>query len=510
MMQRESSEGVAARPTAPLTLEDTSENRELVLAFKRGEDGAYQAIYDRYSTRVSGICRRMLEQSHDAEEAQQEIFMRVYTALPNFNGRYQLGAWVSRIATNVCLDHIRSKGRKPADSTDFATLVDVSDDSADGPEEIFMKGDERQRVREVLTDLAPMHRAALALREFEGMSYADIAVALGMTEPQVKALIHRARRSFKKRWAHGLALLLPWRLLARIRRFSNHYDAPPQLADAAASTSNFAATCSAALHQCGAILTDKAAGAFTALVVGAAAVGAAVVPGSAPVPQEKETQHERPVADLGERVNAKKSVKTKKVDKRKAPVIAAAPAPADDPEPVPAEDPEPAPEERADESSEPAPSGGGESTSTPPPTATYFGFDRGQPIPKAEARSSMTKLNCVARTLRHDVDTFISEGAFSYRMVMTLEATATRVWFQFTVYKNNDEVRYSTWGPEPAFAWSNEGAHTQLEISGEYGALPGYDAEGANLPHSGTYDATLTLDCGAQGVISEGAVFTAQ
>lgn len=209
-----------------------TEDKELVLAFKRGEDGSYQAIYERYSPRVSGICRRMLNQSQDAEEAQQETFMRVYTSLPKFNGRYQLGAWVSRIATNVCLDHIRSKGRKPADCASHEMLVDLSAAADEnGPEEELLRSDERQKVREVLATLSPTHRAALALREFEGMSYDDIAVALNMTEPQVKALIHRARRAFKKQWAPGLAALLPWRLISKVRRFSSHYDAPPQISE---------------------------------------------------------------------------------------------------------------------------------------------------------------------------------------------------------------------------------------------------------------------------------------
>src|SRR5689334_9645143 len=96
--------------------EVATEDKDLAIAFKNGELGAYDAIYGRYSDRVNGVCRRMLGQSEDAKEASQEVFLRVYQALPRFNGRYQLGAWITRIATNVCLDQIRGRNRKPSDA----------------------------------------------------------------------------------------------------------------------------------------------------------------------------------------------------------------------------------------------------------------------------------------------------------------------------------------------------------------------------------------------------------
>lgn len=499
-----------------LLSEETSEDKELVLAFKRGEDGSYQAIYTRHLPRVKGICRRMLDHAHDAEEAQQETFMRVFTSLPNFNGRYQLGAWVSRIATNVCLDHIRSRGRKPADSTDQAMLTELSADPADGPEDTFLAAAERERVRAVLTRLAPMHRAALALREFEGMSYADIGVALGMTEPQVKALIHRARRSFKKKWAHGLALLLPWRLLARLRRFSSHYDAP-NLGDAAASTANLASSCSAALQQCGVFVTDKIATTMTAVLVGTAAVSAAVAPGShaserAPVTVEVAARNtDGPAA-------ASVKHKIEKKDGRppaREPVPSVADSePEPEPEPQPQSSATPAPAEPAPAQSAPPQSGG--STTTPPantgpaPLYTYFGWEGTQPIPRAQATSTSTRMNCATNSLTHSVESLISYGAYSYRVVVDVIVSSTGPRLEFVVWKDNRDIRYASRGAQPAATWSAEGDRTKLEITGEYGALNGYDPDSANLPSSGHFDATLTLDCAAQSVITEGARFTTQ
>ena len=508
MRMREGS-ATSAPLTVPADLPDT-EDKELVLAFKRGEDGSYQAIYERYSPRVSGICRRMLNQNQDAEEAQQETFMRVYTSLPKFNGRYQLGAWVSRIATNVCLDHIRSKGRKPADSATHEMLVDLSGNTDENvPEEELLKSDERQKVREVLATLSPSHRAALALREFEGMSYDDIAVALNMTEPQVKALIHRARKAFKKQWAPGLAALLPWKWIAKARKFSSHYDAPPQLSDAAASTMHFASSCSVALQQCGQFVSERVATTFTALVVGTAAVGAAIAPtGNAganqPVIQERAvsvSSQPEESKNLPERKRQKLRVLPSSEEPHPAPAEEAEPTPAAEPTTEPSA-PEPSPSPSSlDESSGTEPKG-------PAPLVTYFGWTSEYAIPRWQANASSSVVNCLGSSVTHDVETKISYEAFSYPLSLRLDVSAMTARLSFLVIKDGTDVRYVSWGQEPVAKWSRDGSQAVVEISGSYGTQHGYDAEIANLPKSGTFDASLTLDCGAKSVISEGAAFT--
>src|SRR5687767_7015316 len=100
------------------------EDKELTLAFQAGQKGAYQAIYERHHPRVSNVCRRMLSDPQDAQDATQETFLRVYQALGRFNGRYQLGAWITRIATNVCLDHLRGGKRRPTKQVSFEEIED--------------------------------------------------------------------------------------------------------------------------------------------------------------------------------------------------------------------------------------------------------------------------------------------------------------------------------------------------------------------------------------------------
>ncbi|MDQ3962992.1 MAG: sigma-70 family RNA polymerase sigma factor [Actinomycetota bacterium] len=170
-------------------------DRDLVVAFKAGDADAYNEMYRRYGGRVEGVCRRMLGNADDAHEAAQETFLKAYQALPRFNGNYQLGAWVARIAANVCLDQLRAQSRR-------ASLVSLPEhketlDLEPGPEDLVATSD---RALDMLGSLQPLYAKALAMRGVEGMSHKEIAAKLSMTPMQVKALLHRARDSFKRAW----------------------------------------------------------------------------------------------------------------------------------------------------------------------------------------------------------------------------------------------------------------------------------------------------------------------
>ena len=261
MSLREESEAEFGLPSGSL------DEKELTLAFQRGEKGAYQAIHDRYSDRVHGVCRRMLGNPDDAQEAAQETFLRTYQALGRFNGRYQMGAWITRIATNVSLDYLRTRARKtagdrPIDEVEEVGPLTTTED--DDPAAVCVRNSESRHVRKMLASLPPTHRAAIVLRDFEGLSYDEIAVALQMTSPQVKALIHRARQSFKRSWlAARLSALAPG-FLHRVRRIEDparehlvRSSSAGQLAEVAASSTPIINSCSAWLQSCGQLLTEK-------------------------------------------------------------------------------------------------------------------------------------------------------------------------------------------------------------------------------------------------------------
>jgi RNA polymerase sigma-70 factor (ECF subfamily) len=178
-------------------------DRDLVIAFKTGRLDAYDEMYRRHHARVMRVCYRMLGNPADAEEATQETFLKAFQALPRFNGQYQLAAWLTRIATNVCVDHLRVKSR-----THLVALPEGAgmEEAESGPEQLVVG--EHPRLEAAILDVQPLHARALALRAVAGLSHREIAAQLRMSPDQVKALLHRARNSLRKAWdrAEGWAL----------------------------------------------------------------------------------------------------------------------------------------------------------------------------------------------------------------------------------------------------------------------------------------------------------------
>ena len=198
----------------------SSLDRVLVTAFQAGDDHAFDEIFKRYHQRVASVCSRMLRSPQDVEEATQETFLKAYQALGRFNGNYYLGAWLARIATNVCVDHLRSKSR--------SNLVALPEDQDDisvepGPEDLVVGA--HPRLERAIQDIQPLHASALALRAVEGLSHQEIAGRLRMTPTQVKALLHRARgslrRAFDKAEGWALAPLFGFRHLFNERTTSD-------------------------------------------------------------------------------------------------------------------------------------------------------------------------------------------------------------------------------------------------------------------------------------------------
>lgn len=260
------------------------DDRMLVLDFQAGNghgDAAYREIYHRYSGLARHVCRRMLGNAEEAEEASQETMVRVLQGLERFNGRYALQPWVARIATNVSLDILRTRSRRPQISdTPLSEVRAAGDSDVLDPDAVVDRLLEQERVNRILAELPSHHRDALVLREYEGLSHEEIGRALGMSASQVKALIHRAKGSFRRAWdkeryGRGIAalvpiLLAPLRLSQAIRRI---FHPVSELATSTASTA--ASSPAVAGASSGVTAAERiTAAAVTVLIAGTAAVGA--------------------------------------------------------------------------------------------------------------------------------------------------------------------------------------------------------------------------------------------
>jgi RNA polymerase sigma factor (sigma-70 family) len=162
-------------------------------------------LFERHGRMVLGICRAMLRDAHEAEDATQQTFLSVHRAVLAGTTTRDAGAWVAAIARNECRARIVTRMRTPVPQGDdvLAALPDGSDDL-----------ERRRQAEELVTALGALpdrQREAVVLRYLHGLRYGEVATALGLSRPATEALLFRARRAMRVRLRHvsGAALVVP-------------------------------------------------------------------------------------------------------------------------------------------------------------------------------------------------------------------------------------------------------------------------------------------------------------
>jgi len=168
---------------------------QLLLRCKAGDAGALGEIYDLYGGSVYRLARSLLPQAADAEDAVQEVFLRLFRKVGQFEGRSRFSTWIYRMTVNTCLNRRRAAAA-PAQS-----IADLAEDALPaavepGPWERAAVAEDGERLRALLHRLPQEARVVLVLRELEGLSYREIAEVLGVPEGTVMSRLARARRRF--------------------------------------------------------------------------------------------------------------------------------------------------------------------------------------------------------------------------------------------------------------------------------------------------------------------------
>ena len=172
---------------------------QIVRRVLEGDVNAFEDLVTEHEKGVYAIAQRMTGNAEDAADMTQETFIKAYNSLASFRGDSKFSVWLYRIATNVCLDFLRSRSRKPTvslsveDDDGEETQMDIADDSQ-SPELLLERGLTRDAVRRGLKSLSPEYRQILLLREIQGLSYEEIAEALALEVGTVKSRIFRARK----------------------------------------------------------------------------------------------------------------------------------------------------------------------------------------------------------------------------------------------------------------------------------------------------------------------------
>ncbi len=176
------------------------DDRSLALAFRNGDERAFEEIVQRYQRKVSSILYLTLGSRKDVEDLTQDVFVRVHRSLGRVNVETTLFSWIYRIAVNIAIDEVRRRRIRRIVSMEFLTEPGGKEIQAEDPgraSDGILATEKRDQILAALQRLSPAHRAALVLREYEDLSYKEIAETLGISEQAVKSRIFRAREELK-------------------------------------------------------------------------------------------------------------------------------------------------------------------------------------------------------------------------------------------------------------------------------------------------------------------------
>ncbi|HEX4735223.1 MAG TPA: sigma-70 family RNA polymerase sigma factor [Thermoleophilaceae bacterium] len=165
-------------------------DERLVALTRKGNQAAFEALVQRYESRLLAFCRHMLGSREDAEDVLQEVFAAAYNAMLADERPINARPWLYRIARNRCLNHLRRPVPVGQDSMDI-----FERDGGQSTSDTVHKREEFRQIVSDVQDLPETQRTALLLREIDALSYDQIAEAMETTIPSVKSLLVRARVS---------------------------------------------------------------------------------------------------------------------------------------------------------------------------------------------------------------------------------------------------------------------------------------------------------------------------
>lgn len=179
---------------------ETSEDLQLIARCQQGESALFEQLVLRHQDRIYNLCRRMLSQAQDAEDAAQDTFLKAYRNLGRFTPDTSFTTWLYRIAINTCLDRRKkpiwhSLFKKTAEGEEFM-LAELAHGFT--PERLYEAKQTGELVQACLAGLPVKLKAALVLKELEGCSYEEIAEALDVSLGTVKSRISRAREEMRQ------------------------------------------------------------------------------------------------------------------------------------------------------------------------------------------------------------------------------------------------------------------------------------------------------------------------
>ncbi len=177
-------------------------DNELVVRVQKGDKRAFDLLVLKYQYKVQAIVGRFVRDRDEVADVVQEAFIKAFRAIHNFRGDSQFYTWMYRIAVNTAKNYLVSRNRRPpssdvdVDDADFFGGGDALQD-VDSPENLLARDQLEQVVDDAIKNLPEDLRTAVTLREFDGLSYEDIAAVMDCPVGTVRSRIFRAREAIE-------------------------------------------------------------------------------------------------------------------------------------------------------------------------------------------------------------------------------------------------------------------------------------------------------------------------
>ena len=178
-------------------------DRELVARVQRGDKQAFGLLVEKYQRRLARLLQRLIRDPAEVEDVTQEAFIRAYRALPAFRGESAFYTWLYRIGVNTAKNHLMALGRRSPVTVEAAEAEGLGEDEQlrdiNTPENVLMSKQIAATVNAAIEELPEELRNAIQLREFDGMSYEEIAQMMDCPIGTVRSRIFRAREAIAER-----------------------------------------------------------------------------------------------------------------------------------------------------------------------------------------------------------------------------------------------------------------------------------------------------------------------
>lgn len=176
--------------------EPVDSDQALMLRFQSGEEEAFVQLYHAYRDRMVAYTTRMLGSLAMGEDATQDVFIKLYRAKSRYRPTARFSTYLYRIATRHCLN---LRARHSFKKTRAGLEGDREVTPASGPDDATRVRELRQALRQALNKLPAKQRAGILLVHFEGLSYQEASMSLGVSVTALKSMVHRARNQLSER-----------------------------------------------------------------------------------------------------------------------------------------------------------------------------------------------------------------------------------------------------------------------------------------------------------------------